>query len=83
LGVGGFLGVGESLVAVNFDQLKSVDQPIEQKVTSTTQAPTTATKNANLSTPRAGYSLVMMKLRCPASPVFQAQLHGVNCGRHQ
>jgi sporulation protein YlmC with PRC-barrel domain len=50
LGVGGFLGVGERLVAVNFDQLTFVDHPIEQKVGSTTQAPSTSTKNANLST---------------------------------
>jgi sporulation protein YlmC with PRC-barrel domain len=32
LGVGGFLGVGERMVAVSFDQLKFVDQPIEVKV---------------------------------------------------
>jgi sporulation protein YlmC with PRC-barrel domain len=50
LGVGGFLGVGERLVAINFDQLKFVDQPVEHKVTSTTQTPNTSTKNANLST---------------------------------
>jgi len=29
LGVGGFLGVGERMVAVNFDQLKFVDQPVD------------------------------------------------------
>ena len=32
LGVGGFLGVGERMVAVNFDQLKFVDQPVEIKI---------------------------------------------------
>jgi sporulation protein YlmC with PRC-barrel domain len=32
LGVGGFLGVGEQMVAVSFDQLKFVDQPVEVKV---------------------------------------------------
>ena len=32
LGVGGFLGVGERMVAVNFDQLKFVDQAVEIKI---------------------------------------------------
>jgi sporulation protein YlmC with PRC-barrel domain len=50
LGVGGFLGVGERLVAVNFDQLTFVDQPIEQKVVSTTPAPSTSTKTTQTTT---------------------------------
>jgi hypothetical protein len=42
LGVGGFLGVGERMVAVNFDQLKFVNQPIEAKMASSTaSAPAT------------------------------------------
>jgi sporulation protein YlmC with PRC-barrel domain len=45
LGVGGFLGVGERLVAVNFDQLKFVNQPVEVKMASSAQAPAAATKN--------------------------------------
>ena len=36
LGVGGFIGVGERLVAVNFDQLKFVNQPVEAKMASST-----------------------------------------------
>jgi sporulation protein YlmC with PRC-barrel domain len=47
LGVGGFLGVGERMVAVKFDQMKFVDQPVEVKVASTTQPPTASTKTAD------------------------------------
>ena len=47
LGVGGVLGVGERLVAVNFDQLKFVNQPIEAKMASSTQAPVTSTKSGD------------------------------------
>jgi sporulation protein YlmC with PRC-barrel domain len=47
LGVGGFLGVGERLVAVNFDQLKFVNQPVELKVASSTPASTAPTKSAD------------------------------------
>ena len=47
LGVGGFLGVGERMVAVNFDQLKFVDQPVETKTASSTQTSTASTKNAD------------------------------------
>jgi sporulation protein YlmC with PRC-barrel domain len=57
LGVGGFLGVGEHLVAVPFDKIKFVDQPVAYTGTSSTSpnpnrpatstttgaAPTTAT----------------------------------------
>jgi sporulation protein YlmC with PRC-barrel domain len=49
LGVGGFLGVGERMVAVNFDQLKFVDQPVETKMASSTQTSTASTKNADAS----------------------------------
>jgi sporulation protein YlmC with PRC-barrel domain len=36
LGVGGFLGMGEHLVAVPFDKLKFVDQPVPSTTTSST-----------------------------------------------
>jgi sporulation protein YlmC with PRC-barrel domain len=36
IGVGGFLGVGEHLVAVAFDQLKFVDTPVPSTTTSST-----------------------------------------------
>jgi hypothetical protein len=35
IGVGGFLGIGESDVAVNFDQLKFVNEPMRAAATST------------------------------------------------
>jgi hypothetical protein len=47
LGVGGFLGVGERMVAVNFDQLKFVNQPVEAKMASNTPTSTASTKNAD------------------------------------
>ena len=47
LGVGGFLGVGERMVAVSFDQLKFVNQPIEAKMASSTQTPAASTKTAD------------------------------------
>ena len=46
LGVGGFLGVGERMVAVNFDQLKFVNQPIEAKMAASTPTSTASTKTA-------------------------------------
>jgi sporulation protein YlmC with PRC-barrel domain len=39
LGVGGFLGVGEHLVAVPLDKVKFVDQPVANTATSNSQAP--------------------------------------------
>ena len=50
LDVGGFLGVGEGLVSVNFDQLKFVNQPVELKIASNTQAAPAPTKNAKTAT---------------------------------
>jgi sporulation protein YlmC with PRC-barrel domain len=47
LGVGGFIGVGERLVAVNFDQLKFVNQPVEAKMASSTPASAASTKSAD------------------------------------
>ena len=46
LGVGGFLGVGERMVAVSFDQLKFVNQPIEAKMASSTTSSTASTTPA-------------------------------------
>jgi sporulation protein YlmC with PRC-barrel domain len=48
LGVGGFLGMGEHYVAVKFDQLKWVDQPVRS--TSTAPASGTATNLDNTRT---------------------------------
>jgi sporulation protein YlmC with PRC-barrel domain len=42
LGVGGFLGLGERYVAVAFDKLKWVDQPVTSTTASTTSAPANA-----------------------------------------
>jgi sporulation protein YlmC with PRC-barrel domain len=42
LGVGGVLGLGERYVAVAFDKLKWVDQPVTSTTASTTSAPATA-----------------------------------------
>ena len=39
IGVGGFLGIGESNVAVNFDQLKFAKEPMRTSSTSTTTSP--------------------------------------------
>jgi sporulation protein YlmC with PRC-barrel domain len=50
LGIGGVLGVGEHMVAVSFDQLKFVNQPVEAKIASSTQAPVAATKNTDADT---------------------------------
>jgi hypothetical protein len=47
LGVGGVLGLGERYVAVTFDKLRWVDQP----VTSTTASTTSAPANAPATTP--------------------------------
>jgi sporulation protein YlmC with PRC-barrel domain len=49
IGVGGFLGVGEHLVAVAFDQLKFVDQPVPSTTTSSA-APPAGTRPASTTT---------------------------------
>jgi sporulation protein YlmC with PRC-barrel domain len=41
LGVGGFLGLGEHLVAVPFDKIKFVSEPVAYKGASTAPAPST------------------------------------------
>jgi sporulation protein YlmC with PRC-barrel domain len=50
IGVGGFLGVGERLVSVNFDQLKFVNQPVELKIASSTPTTAAPTKNSDIAT---------------------------------
>ena len=45
LGVGGVLGVGEHYVAVAFDKLKWVDQPVTSTTASTTSAPANCSCN--------------------------------------
>jgi sporulation protein YlmC with PRC-barrel domain len=50
LGVGGVLGVGERLVAVNFDQLKFVNQPIDLKVASSGSVSTASTTTTGAAT---------------------------------
>ncbi|WP_407176579.1 PRC-barrel domain-containing protein [Bradyrhizobium sp. STM 3562] len=53
IGVGGFLGVGERLVAVSFDKMKFSDQPVSSATASNTSPPgnrppsTTTTGSAN------------------------------------
>ncbi|MGZ3351929.1 MAG: PRC-barrel domain-containing protein [Xanthobacteraceae bacterium] len=48
IGVGGFLGVGEHLVAVAFDQIKFVDTPVPSTTSST--APASGTRPAPTTT---------------------------------
>jgi sporulation protein YlmC with PRC-barrel domain len=52
LGVGGFLGVGEHLVAVPFDKIKFVDQPVAYTGTSSTSTsrPASSTTTGSSST---------------------------------
>jgi hypothetical protein len=54
LGVGGFLGVGEHLVAVPFDKIKFVDQPVAYTGTASTSSnssrPATSTTTGSSST---------------------------------
>jgi sporulation protein YlmC with PRC-barrel domain len=47
LGVGGFLGMGEHYVAVDFDKLKWVDEPVRSTVSTTTTTPANAPSARN------------------------------------
>ena len=47
VGVGGFLGVGEHLVAVPFDQIKFVTEPVASKTSSNTSTSSTTTGASN------------------------------------
>lgn len=76
LGVGGFLGVGEHLVAVAFDQVKFVDTPVPSTTTSSTRpAPSTTTGAAGTTTAPASSSSSMSSSKNPWYPdhaVFNA-----------
>jgi sporulation protein YlmC with PRC-barrel domain len=50
LGVGGLLGVGEHLVAVNFDQIKFVDTPVPSSTTSSNTPPSPGNPPASSTT---------------------------------
>ena len=56
LGVGGVLGLGEHYVAVAFDKLKWVDQPVTSTTASTTSAPATAPATTSAPDGTARYS---------------------------
>jgi sporulation protein YlmC with PRC-barrel domain len=47
IGVGGFLGVGEHLVAVAFDQIKFVSEPVASTTSSNTSSKSTTTTGAS------------------------------------
>lgn len=57
IGVGGFLGLGQSEVAVKFDQLKFVNEPVVRK-TASSDAPASSTGNAMNPRPATGTSTV-------------------------
>lgn len=57
IGVGGFLGLGQSDVAVKFDQLKFVNEPVARK-TASSDAPASSTGNAMNPRPATGTSTV-------------------------
>jgi sporulation protein YlmC with PRC-barrel domain len=46
LGVGGFLGMGEHLVAVPYDKVKFVDQPVPSATTSSNKSSTTGSASS-------------------------------------
>ncbi len=74
LGVGGFLGVGEHLVAVAFDQIKFVDTPVPSTTTSSTSS-TTTTGAATSTAPASTSSSSTMSSKNPWYPdhaVFNA-----------
>ena len=59
VGVGGFLGVGQHDIAVNFDQLKFTDQPVPSTTASTSApAPSTTTSSTTTSPSTAPTSTV-------------------------
>jgi hypothetical protein len=51
IGVGGFLGVGQHDIAVNFDQLKFTDQPVAVTTASTTTTAPSSTTTSSSATP--------------------------------
>lgn len=67
IGVGGFLGVGEHLVAVSFDKLKFVNEPVV-----TTSAANSTSGGASGMTPKASPTGGMTTGAAPAAPVVKA-----------
>jgi len=55
IGVGGFLGVGQRDIAVNFDQLKFTDQPVPS-TTASTSAPSTSSPSSTAPSSTVGSS---------------------------
>jgi sporulation protein YlmC with PRC-barrel domain len=51
IGVGGFLGVGEHNVAIEYNQIKWVDQPVANAATTSTTKTTTTTTGTATTTP--------------------------------
>ncbi|MGE0259350.1 MAG: PRC-barrel domain-containing protein [Alphaproteobacteria bacterium] len=51
IGVGGFLGMGEHQVAVPFDKVQWVDQPVEHRVSSTDRTTTTGSGTSTATSP--------------------------------
>ena len=51
IGVGGFLGVGQRDIAVNFDQLKFTDQPVPSTTASTSSPPPSTSSSSSSTTP--------------------------------
>jgi len=56
IGVGGFLGVGQRDIAVNFDQLKFTDQPVPSNTASTSPAPSSTSSSSSSTTPSSSSS---------------------------
>jgi sporulation protein YlmC with PRC-barrel domain len=67
IGVGAFLGVGEHLVAVAFDKIKFVDQPLPSAMTSSTP-PAPGTRPASTTTTGAATSSTMSTKSSPWYP---------------
>ena len=55
LGVGGFLGMGEHLVAVPFDKIKFVDQPVPSTTTSSNKSSSTTGSTSSASSKNPWY----------------------------
>ena len=55
LGVGGFLGMGEHLVAVPYDKVKFVDQPVPSATTSSNKSSSTTGSASSTSTKNPWY----------------------------
>lgn len=75
IGVGGFLGMGEHLVAVSFDKVKFSDEPAPSATASNTGSPSGNRPNSNTttgSTATSGSSATASKPWYPDHAVFNA-----------